>query len=524
MLKSDFILTASEAVILADFYKSAGDDESATLLKIYASDYNSSEGDLIKQAGFFGNLLKRLKGFGKKVFFKVYRELYERAELSQEKINNRIEELLETKKQLSQHIKLHDLESWRGAVSKLKLADEEEITRDFDKAYGKLIQYLGLTNEKKEEDEIEESEKAIEQLPDLEKKQIKNKEQGGEKFRVQDAEKGWRRFDPKTRSFQVNTQTGQVRIETERFNRLLGVHLDAVGLNKVKLIEHSNKGVKYPEHLKDLLKNDVWDVVVKEDYTYLTKSVSESSNSNVSEKQEVYPKEFDIEPNVNVDMKEYMENLKKTTPAVQKEKEEFLNSPTEFGGSYVKTNPIKKELVKNEPIKEEPVKEEPVKEELVKEEPVKDPLKNNPNFRRDVTKSIMAPQKKNNEVEEIKKSEEAKEENKPKEPNASLQKVWVKMLSGKFFDRVQRTVNKKEENYDPYSLVKKDYAKKLINEKKAEEVNNPELVRLLNKIIPHRSPEHSPGSGNVPVHRNFKKFEEMLNNVWSKTENNDEIG
>lgn len=510
MFRSDFILTASEAVILANFYKDAGDDESAILLKKYATDYNSSDGDLIKQAGFFGNLLKRLKGFGKKVFFKVYRELYERAESSQEKINNRIKELVETNKQLEQHIKLHDLEAWRGAVSNLKLSDEKEIAGDFDKAYGKLVQYLGLTNEKKEEDEIEKSTDAIEQLPDVEKKQIQY--QSGEKFRVKDADKGWKRVDPKIRSVQINSQTGQIRVETERFNRLLGVHLDAVGLNKVKFIESDNKNIKYPEYLKSLLKNDVWEVKVEEDFTYLTKSNESSS----SEKPETYPKEFDIKPNINVDMKEYMENLKKSTPAVKKQDEEFLTSPTQFDDSRgpAQKEESKESVIKPKPVVEEPVVEKPVKEEVVE----KNPLKNNPNFRRDVTKSIVSPLKKNNDLDAPKESDGVELLKKPKNESG---KVWVKMLSGKFFDRVQRTVNRKQKNYTPYSLVKKDYAKKLIDSKSAEEVNDQELIRLLNKVVPHNSPEHNAGSGNVPMHKDLKKFEKMLEGVWSKEQQQD---
>jgi hypothetical protein len=283
----DDILSVKEATLFADLFDEIGEHSNANLMDDYIRKFALTEGDLIKQAGLFKNLLRKLVGFGKRVFFKVYRELYAKAKEAQKLLDDRIDEINETYDNIKKDLRYHDLEGWRGGIYALKLEDSKDIIGDFDIAYGKLVQYLGLTGETKDKSK-KKDESQIGKLPDLSKPEGEETEEPGTEepgteepgTEEPGAEKAtsWERMTPGAqegwtelaKSVAFNPSSGGIRFDKKYFDYLLGKHLSTDGAGNVKYWS-SYKEQKQPMggKLKDMMGEDAWDMKQDKNYVYL---------------------------------------------------------------------------------------------------------------------------------------------------------------------------------------------------------------------------------------------------------------
>lgn len=269
---ADDIISTKEAALFADLFDEIGEYRNANFMDDYIHKMAEAEGDLVKQAGLFRNLLKKLIGFGKRVFFKVYRELYAKAKEAQDRLDDRIDIINETYGNIKKDLRYHDLEGWRGGIYALKLADSKDIMGDFDIAYGKLIQYLGLTgeSEKSKKEKSPTGEKSqLEKLPDLSKPEEGEAGAAGTSWErmTPGAKEGWTEL---ARSVSFSPSQGALRLDKKYFDYILGKHLSTDGAGNVRYWS-SYKEQKQPMggKLKDLMGEDEWEVKEDKDNVFL---------------------------------------------------------------------------------------------------------------------------------------------------------------------------------------------------------------------------------------------------------------
>jgi hypothetical protein len=269
-----------EAVMLADLFDSAGEYETAALLDEFVDNAASSSDDIVKQAGFWANLLKRLKGRSKRIFFSVYRELHDKAKNAQEALDEEVSRINDEFKTIKKHLKLYELVDWRYQAQKLGLANIEEIMSGYDQTYAKLIGFFDIFKKKDEEGEgkPEKELTPIEKLPGVPR---------GE--RIPGAEEGWVRLDPRTTSIQKNEKTEDLRIDFNKFQDYLGLHLGMPGKNKVRFVEHKGKLGRL-EDLKEFMGTDIWNITGTDDkWVYLSKTAPPKETEVPTEPEEEAP-------------------------------------------------------------------------------------------------------------------------------------------------------------------------------------------------------------------------------------------
>lgn len=131
-----------EVVAAADFFDQMGDFESARLLDDYIEKTAEYDGDIVKMAGFWANVWKRLKGRAKMWFYSEYKELYNAAKDAQEKIQERVHEAEKSLRELKSLVKNHDLQDWRLKLDQMKILNTKDITEPFDVIYGRFLSYI----------------------------------------------------------------------------------------------------------------------------------------------------------------------------------------------------------------------------------------------------------------------------------------------------------------------------------------------------------------------------------------------
>jgi len=386
---ADDAISVREAALFGDLFDEIGDFHNANLMDDYIIKMAEADGDLIKQAGLFKNLLKKLVGFGKRIFFKVYRELYTKAKEAQERLDDRIDKINEAHSGIKKDLRYHDLEGWRGGIYSLKLADSKDIMGEFDIAYGKLVQYLGLTgkSEKSKDGKPSTKEKdksQIEKLPDLSKpegeagKEVSTEEESGPEGASWErmtpyAKEGWSEL---AKSVAFNPSSGGLRFDKKYFDYLLGKHLSTDGRGNVRYWS-SYKEQKQPMggKLKDVMGEDEWDMSYDTDYVFLyPKSRGTDVGAPPVEVETVEPEgEEDLgfkSPELPKPEEEIfpLTQKKETTPEIPQE--DLGKSPTEEVFPLTKKKEVAPEDTSEEDIEETPgeVVEKTPAEELAKKQ------------------------------------------------------------------------------------------------------------------------------------------------------------
>lgn len=103
---------------VADLLDSAGMYEDAcTLDDILEQVAEDDSGRLVKEAGFWTNVLSRLSGAARKLLFKEYRVWYQYAKQSQDQLESRLSEVAARVKDMRRQLKLHDVQGWRQQMT-----------------------------------------------------------------------------------------------------------------------------------------------------------------------------------------------------------------------------------------------------------------------------------------------------------------------------------------------------------------------------------------------------------------------
>jgi len=326
--KNPDVPSVKEAVMLADLFDSVGEYETAALLDEFVK--HAMSDDIMKQAGFWSNILKRLKGRSKRIFFSVYRELHDKAKDAQEELDAEVKRINEDFKSVKKHLKLYELVDWRYEAQKLGLANVEEIMSGYDQAYAKLIGFFDV--HKKPDEEISEEEKPEEKLSPIEK--LPGKPTGR---RIPGAEEGWVRLDPRTASIQKNEETGDLRIDFDKFQDYLGIHLGMPAKNKVRFVEHRGKLGRL-EDLKEFMGTDIWNIIKTDDkWVYLSKT------------EPIVPEEVAIEP----EEEEEVESPFDIVPTLEPEKEVPEKKVTKEKPSPPPSPPKPEEVAEERIVEEE---------------------------------------------------------------------------------------------------------------------------------------------------------------------------
>jgi hypothetical protein len=148
-----YIPPMREVVAAADLFDQMGDFESAALLDEYIEQTAESDGDIVKLAGFWANVWKRMKGRAKMWFYSEYKELYNAAREAQEEIQKRIDEAEKAVHELKKDVKNHDLQDWRLKLDEMKILNTKDITASFDKIYGRFLSYIMKFKDQQEKEE-----------------------------------------------------------------------------------------------------------------------------------------------------------------------------------------------------------------------------------------------------------------------------------------------------------------------------------------------------------------------------------
>jgi hypothetical protein len=470
---NDEILSVKEAALFADLFDDIGEFHNANLMDEYIRKMGEAQDDLIKQAGLFRNLLRKLVGFGKRIFFKVYRELYAKAKEAQQRLDDRVSEINKAYDNIKKDLRYHDIEGWRGGIYSLGLEDSKEIVGDFDVAYGKLIQYLGLTGESGKGKPPEGDLSQIEKLPDVEKPEVvPGAEVGKWERETSGAKEGWNEI---ARNIAFNPSQGALRFDRKYFDYLLGKHISTDGAGNVRYWS-SYKEDKQPLQgkLKEMMGDSVWNLKEDENFAYLypTERGTETGAPPVETPETDVESEFE-EPELPKDEKVYPLTKKKEKPAEvsQEELEEGL------------------EEVSEEPeIPETTEEETPEEPETTEEEAPEEPKT----------------------TEELEKPEEG--------PTAELvqrqsprQTVWIEKA------RAQR--KKDGELWTRFTKVYPGTAQRYQKEGRGRAVQDPDLISFLDKAVPQKFPGHSANVSKIWLPADLEKREkyiEMAEQNWAK--------
>jgi len=450
------ILSLEEALVIADLFDRFGDSKSADAIDDYISKFASTN-DTIKQAGLFKNLMRKLVGFGKSVFFKVYRELYAEAKKAMEQLDEKVADINDEYKQIRQDFKYHDLEGWRGRVHQLGLQDSKKIMNGFDRAYGKLVQYLGIKGDK--ETDTSSPDSALEKLPDLGQEPAQETEQEQDKGlwsrQTPGAQEGWNEV---AKNIAYNPSLGAMRFDKKYFNYLLGKHLAVDGTENVRYWSaYADSQQPLDGRLKEMMGEDEWQYREQDDFVYL---FPKKRGSDVGAPAvEVVPEESLPDPELPMPPKE--------------QKEEFLAQQHE------EETELTEEIKQEEPPE---VKQEEPSEDVKQEEPKKD--------------------------EDTFEISEIEEMTAPKEPETN--RVWV---------RLQSPIRRGKNVYYVFSLLKSTSAKKYERQNKGTIVGDQSLTQFLDTARTKNFAGHTAGGKRIFLPADAQLREHYMNELkeqWEK--------
>ena len=265
--------TAREVLAAADLFDQMGDFESAALLDEYLEQTAEYDGDIIKLAGFWANVWKRMKGKAKMWFYNEYKELFQAAKEAQEKLQERMKEAKIAVKELKSNINNHELQDWRLKLGQLKFLNTSDITQKFDGIYGRFLNYI-----LKFKDQQEESEKSLEQMTPSEKiESMTGSGTSGVKWLPVDRKEGQQKIF-------VSSDETMVRIDRERAPHYTRLMRPVKGKSPEyrRLQEDARLNV-----MKAVFGNSIWKIIKEtEKYTYY-KEVPEATETTEEKKPEV---------------------------------------------------------------------------------------------------------------------------------------------------------------------------------------------------------------------------------------------
>lgn len=130
---------ATFANLLDDIGEYAEAERFDDFIKMASSEYSD---DFIKQAGLWGNIWDRMKGSLKKLFISEYRDLYESAKDSQDRLTEKVDLIKNKYKEAKSHFKNYRFSEWRNAVAEIDFICARSVSGDFDAKYAQFVNYV----------------------------------------------------------------------------------------------------------------------------------------------------------------------------------------------------------------------------------------------------------------------------------------------------------------------------------------------------------------------------------------------
>jgi len=313
--------TISEAATIADILDGLGAYDEAELLDEYIERSAQVSGDMIKMAGFWSDIWKRMKGRTKRLFIKEFREAHDAAKQVQEDLAKRVDVVNEKFGRIAKALKTYQLADWYK-----ELADFSEIggnemlaSSGFQDTYGRFMQaILGAkeVSEKREEKEKPEVEKVF--GPSDEKKDV------GEGV----AEIGeWSPVVRRQPAVEEHFEGEKIRVQLPWWNKWAKKHLRRIPDEQGRIIfkvmptvrdEKGEVTQQTPVNLEKSMGEDFWEVERHDDeYVYLNKAKVEKK---IEPPEAVPPDEeaFEKEPELpKPELKEEAPKEPGKTPSVE---------------------------------------------------------------------------------------------------------------------------------------------------------------------------------------------------------------
>lgn len=144
--------TLAKLATMAQLLDDAGLYDDATILDEALATFGDS--GIRKEAGMWKNILSRLSGWARKVLFKEYRDMYQAAKETQERIDARLKQLEQDNKKLKKQLSLHQLPTWHDSVTALlsgiAAPSVNEALATYDEQLAKMTARLLKLTPKKE--------------------------------------------------------------------------------------------------------------------------------------------------------------------------------------------------------------------------------------------------------------------------------------------------------------------------------------------------------------------------------------
>ena len=250
----------AQAAMFATLLDELGEYKDAELFDEYIEKSAEYSGNIVKMAGVWGNIWSRVKGSLKKLFISEYKELYNSAKDSQDKLTERMDLLKDKYKEAKGHFKNYKFGDWRRSISEMDAICSKNITAGFDERYAKFIDYV--TKDFKESNSIPDEESEFDRTSKTEapKKTNKWEEAAGEA--VNQMGKGWSGSGYVLRK-NVLGNYNTFKVKVDKFENWVGKQVKKVGDKVFEFDQNwakANKS-KVNQELRGAMQKGQWAIV-----------------------------------------------------------------------------------------------------------------------------------------------------------------------------------------------------------------------------------------------------------------------
>jgi len=333
-----------QAAMFATILDEIGEYKDAELFDEYIAKSAEYSGNIVKMAGVWGNIWSRVKGSLKKLFISEYKELYNSAKASQDKLTERMDLLKEKYKEAKGQFKNYKFGDWRRSISEMDAICSKNITAGFDERYAKFIDYVTKDFKESNSTPDEESEFDKTSKPEIAKKTNKWEEATGEA--VNQMGKGWSGSGYVLRK-DVLGNNNTFKVKVDKFENWVGKQVKKVGDKVFEFDQNwakANKG-KVNQELRGAMQKGQWAIVSekpdKQGYITLQNVSSLSKGKEVEETVEApeksvkAPKEAPVESKVKSVIQPEEEVPEEETVETDKDIEEAPDTDEDFVYEYL---------------------------------------------------------------------------------------------------------------------------------------------------------------------------------------------
>jgi hypothetical protein len=146
-----------EIIRVANLLDELGESKDAEILDEYIGKFANSTSDIIKYAGFWGNVWGRISGRVKRMFIDEWKDLYSVVKESQESLDKMIEVTKQEYDKARSLFKNYKFKEWREEVSKMTYLKKEGLVEKTNQAFANFAK--SSLKDYMDESEVEEGQK-----------------------------------------------------------------------------------------------------------------------------------------------------------------------------------------------------------------------------------------------------------------------------------------------------------------------------------------------------------------------------